>query len=184
MRVIAGRYGGRRLRAPVGAATRPTSERVREAVFSMLGPLDGVRALDLFAGSGALGIEALSRGAERVLFVERAPAARAVLEGNLDSLGIGRPAVSVRGGDARPELRAAAARGEQFDLVFLDPPYRQAAALGAALAGPLAAVLAPGGRVVCESDRRLPVELGLPLERERRYGDTLIRVHGRGDSTT
>jgi 16S rRNA (guanine(966)-N(2))-methyltransferase RsmD len=179
MRVIAGRYGGRRLRAPAGAATRPTSERVREAVFSMLGPLDGARVLDLFAGSGALGIEAISRGAARVSFVERSPAARAILEANLEALGIERATARVRGGDARPELRAAAGRGETYDLVFLDPPYRQAAALGRALAAPVAAVLAPGGRVVCESDRRLPLELGLPLERERRYGDTLIRVHGR-----
>jgi 16S rRNA (guanine966-N2)-methyltransferase len=181
MRVIAGRYGGRRLRAPAGAATRPTSERVREAVFSMLGPLDGIRVLDLFAGSGALGIEALSRGAAGVTFVERAPAARAVLEENLAGLGISRPAAIVRGGDARPELRAAAGRGETFDLVFLDPPYRQADVLGPALAGPLGAVLARGARVVCESDRRRPLEVGLPLERERRYGDTLIRVHSRGE---
>ncbi len=179
MRVIAGRYGGRRLRAPAGAATRPTSERVREAVFSMLGPLDGAHVLDLFAGSGALGIEAISRGAARATFVERSPTARAVLEANLEGLGIEPSTGRVRGGDARPELRGAAARGERYDLVFLDPPYRQADALGRALAGPLATVLAPGGRVICESDRRRPLELGLPLERERRYGDTLIRVHRR-----
>jgi 16S rRNA (guanine966-N2)-methyltransferase len=183
MRVIAGRYGGRRLRAPAGAATRPTSERVREAVFSMLGPLDGAGVLDLFAGSGALGIEAISRGAAQAIFVERAAGPREILAANLEALGLGRPTAIVRGGDARPELRAAAARGEVFDLVFLDPPYRQADVLGPALAGPLAAVLAPGARVVCESDRRLPLELGLPLERERRYGDTLIRLHGRGEPT-
>ena len=183
MRVIAGRYGGRRLRAPAGAATRPTSERVREAVFSMLGPLDGAHVLDLFAGSGALGIEAISRGAARVTFVERAPAARAILQANLAALGIPGQTARVRGGDARPELRGAAARGEQYDLVFVDPPYRQAGTLGPALGGPVAAILAPAGRVVCESDRRLPLELGLPLERERRYGDTLIRVHGRVEPT-
>ncbi|MEA2298072.1 MAG: rRNA (guanine966-N2)-methyltransferase [Solirubrobacteraceae bacterium] len=179
MRVIAGRYRGRGLRAPAGAATRPTSERVREAVFSMLGPLEGARVLDLFAGSGALGIEAISRGAERVTFVERSPAARAVLGANLESLGVAGASVAVRGGDARAHLRAAARRGEVYDLVFLDPPYRQAQELGRALEGPLAGVLAAAGRVVCESDRRQPIELGFPLERERRYGDTLIRVHRR-----
>ncbi|MEA2300922.1 MAG: rRNA (guanine966-N2)-methyltransferase [Solirubrobacteraceae bacterium] len=179
MRVIAGRYGGRRLRAPAGAATRPTSERVREAVFSMLGPLDGAHVLDLFAGSGALGIEAISRGAVGVTFVERSPAARAVLAGNLEDLGIEKRVARIRGGDARPELRAAAARGETYDVVFLDPPYRQAESLGPELARPLAAVLAPGGRAVCETDRRSRIELALPLERERRYGDTLIRVHSR-----
>jgi 16S rRNA (guanine966-N2)-methyltransferase len=184
MRVIAGRYGGRRLRAPQGAATRPTSERVREAVFSMLGPLDGAHVLDLFAGSGALGIEAISRGAARVTFVERAPAARAVLAANLEALGIPGQTARVRSGDARPELRAAATRGETYDLILLDPPYRQAATLGPELAGPVAAILAPSGRVVCESDRRAPLELGLPVERERRYGDTLIRLHGRREPTT
>ncbi len=183
MRVIAGHYGGRLLRAPPGAATRPTSARVREAVFSMLGPLDGVRVLDLFAGSGALGIEAISRGAAGATFVEQAPAARAALAANLAALGIARPIAEVRRGDAAVELRAAADRGETYGLVFLDPPYRAAGGLGAALEPWLVGLLAPGGRLVCESDRRLPLAVGLPLERQRRYGDTLIRIHRRREPT-
>ena len=89
MRVVAGTLGGRRLRAPRGTDTRPTSDRVREAVFSMLGPLDGMRVLDLFAGSGALGIEALSRGATHAVFVERTRPALDVLRANLEALGLG-----------------------------------------------------------------------------------------------
>src|SRR5947209_1627120 len=99
MRVIAGELGGRRLRSPRGEATRPTSERVREAVFSMLGELGGLRVLDLFAGSGALGIEALSRGAAAATFVERSPRALAALRANIDTLGL-RDRARVLDGDA------------------------------------------------------------------------------------
>jgi len=184
MRVIAGRFGGRRLAAPEGSATRPTSDRVREAVFSMLaalGGLDGWRVLDLFAGSGALGIEALSRGAGAVTFVELHEPARKVLKANLAALGLEGPEVRVRGGDALDALASAAAWGERFDLVLVDPPYAAAGVLGPALGRGLDGVLEPGGLVVCESGRRGPIDLGLPVERERRYGDTLIRIHRRGD---
>ena len=101
MRVVAGRFGGRRLAAPAGRDTRPTSDRVREALFSMLGPLDGVRALDLFAGSGALGIEALSRGAASALLVERDARAVAVIRANLAALGLAEPEARVIAGGAR-----------------------------------------------------------------------------------
>ncbi len=174
MRVVAGRHGGRRLAAPAGRDTRPTSDRVREALFAILGELDGLRVLDLFAGSGALGIEALSRGAASAVFVERAPRAAEVVRGNLAALGL--EAVVVRA-DARVALRDARARAEAYDLVFLDPPYRDAAAWGRELSAALPGVLAPGGRVVSESDRRAPLPLTLPLADERRYGDTLIRIH-------
>ena len=106
MRVIAGELGGRRLATPRGDATRPTSERVREALFSMLGRSDGLRVLDLFAGSGALGIEALSRGAAHATFVERSAPALAALRANLAALGLGERA-SVRAGDALAALRGA-----------------------------------------------------------------------------
>src|ERR671914_22179 len=97
MRVIAGRYGGRRLQAPPGDATRPTSDRVREALFSVLGPrVDGARVLDLFAGSGALGIEALSRGAAAATFVETAPAALKALRANLAPLALDLPLLDER----------------------------------------------------------------------------------------
>lgn len=175
MRVVAGRFGGRRLVTPKGHDTRPTADRVREALFSILG--DSVRdaaVLDLFAGSGALGIEALSRGAASATFVDDAPAAVAAVQANLDALGI--EAAVVRR-DASAFLRAARDAGRQYDLVFLDPPYRHAETLGPALAETLRGVVAPGARVVSESDRRAPLDLPFHLTDERRYGDTLIRLH-------
>jgi 16S rRNA (guanine966-N2)-methyltransferase len=175
MRVIAGRYGGRRLQAPRGAATRPTSDRVREALFSVLGDVEGARVLDLFAGSGALGIEALSRGAAAATFVDSAPAAIRAVRATLDALGA---TAEVRRADAGRFLGAAPAAARQYDLVFLDPPYRLAGRLGRELTAALPAVLAPGAAVVAESDRRAPLELGMPILDERRYGDTLIRIHG------
>ena len=176
MRVIAGKYGGRRLQAPPGDATRPTSDRVREALFSVLGArVDGARVLDLFAGSGALGIEALSRGAAEATFVDSAPAAIRAVRANLEALGA---EADVRRSDARRFLGAASAAARQYDLVFLDPPYRLTGRLGGELTLALPAVLAPAAAVVAESDRRAPLELGLPILDERRYGDTLIRIHG------
>ena len=175
MRVIAGRYGGRRLRAPAGAATRPTGDRVREALFSILGArVAGARVLDLFAGSGALGLEALSRGAERATFVDSAPAAIAALRANVAALGAEGEVVRA---DAMRWLRSASAAARQYDLVFLDPPYRRAEALGSGLSDGLPALLAPGALVVAETDRRSPLELPIPSIDERRYGDTLIRIH-------
>jgi 16S rRNA (guanine966-N2)-methyltransferase len=175
VRVVAGRYGGRRLQAPPGAATRPTSDRVREALFAILGPaVEDARVLDLFAGSGALGIEALSRGAAEATFVERDAAALRALRANLAALGI---EAEVRPGDARAFLRTASSAHRQYDLVLLDPPYRLAARLGPELTAALAGVPAPGALVVTESDRRAPLALDLPLDDERRYGDTLIRIH-------
>ena len=174
MRVVAGRFGGRRLLAPPGRGTRPTSDRVREALFSILGPLGGARVLDLYAGSGALGIEALSRGADSALFVERDARAARVLRANLDALGI---EAEVRRADVLAALRDARGRGETYSLVLCDPPYRQAPELGGPLSAALGPVLAPGARVVTESDRRHPLDLDLSLTDERRYGDTLIRIH-------
>lgn len=178
MRVIAGRFGGRRLRAPPGRTTRPTSDRVREALFSTLGPLEGARVLDLFAGSGALGIEALSRGAASAFFVERDRRAAEFVRANLEALELGEPEALLVVAPARVALRDASMRGETYDLVLLDPPYRRAPALGRELSEALRPLLADGARVVSESDRRAPLELGLTLTDERRYGDTLIRIHG------
>ena len=174
MRIVAGRYGGRRIAAPPGRDTRPTADRVREALFSILGALDGARVLDLYAGSGALGIEALSRGAAAAVFVERDRRAAAVLRDNLRALGAD---ADVRQVDALAALRGARAGGETYDLVLCDPPYRQAPELGRPLGEALVPVLADGARVVTESDCRAPLDLLLPLTDERRYGDTLIRIH-------
>lgn len=178
MRVISGRLGGRRLQAPKGkATTRPTSDRVKEALFSMLGDLDGAVALDLFAGTGALGIEALSRGAERAVFVERERAAVAAIRANLASLGLGGSRAELRVGDARTALRAAREAGETYDLVFVDPPYDHAREWAGELSELLPAVLAPGARVVVESDRRAPTDLPLAVAQHKRYGDTTITIH-------
>lgn len=175
MRIVAGEFRGRRLVAPPGTATRPTSDRVREALFSVLGPaVRDARVLDLFAGSGALGLEALSRGAVSAVFVDRAAPAITAIRANLEALGV---EADVRRMEACAALRTASAGGEAYDLVFLDPPYRQAAGLGRELSEALPAVLAPRARVITESDRRDPLELDLPPTDERRYGDTIIRIH-------
>lgn len=174
MRVVAGTLGGRVLRAPRGSGTRPTSDRVREALFSILASVAGAQVLDLFAGSGALGIEALSRGAAAVTFVDSGAVAVAAIRENLEHLGLQAEVLRM------PALRALSCTPvaeRQYDLVFLDPPYRMASSLGPQLSIALPPILAPGARVVAESDRRAPLLLDLPLVRERRYGDTLIRVH-------
>jgi 16S rRNA (guanine966-N2)-methyltransferase len=175
--VIAGRFGGRRLKTPPGRSTRPTADRVREALFATLGPLEGAVVLDLFAGSGALGIEALSRGAARAVLVERDPRAAEVARANLAALGVGAEEAAVLRMPARRALQDARARGDTYDLVLLDPPYGDAADLGPELSEALGPLLAPGARVVTESDRRAPLELSLPAVHERRYGDTVIRIH-------
>jgi len=174
VRIIAGAHRGRALRAPRGVETRPTSDRVREALFSILGELSGLRVLDLFAGSGALGLEALSRGAAAVDFVDRSRDAIEAVRANLAGLGV---AATTHRADALAYLRNARDASRQYDLAFLDPPYRRAAGLGAELSTALLPVLAPGARVVGESDRRSPLELQMPLTDEHRYGDTLIRIH-------
>jgi 16S rRNA (guanine966-N2)-methyltransferase len=138
--------------------------------------VDGARVLDLYAGSGALGIEALSRGAAHAVFVERDTRAAAVLRGNLDALGLGPDEAELRRTDALAALREARTGGETYDLALCDPPYRLATGLGQSLSAALAPVLAPDARVVCESDRRAPLDLDLDLLDERRYGDTLIRI--------
>jgi 16S rRNA (guanine966-N2)-methyltransferase len=176
VRVIAGTYGGRSLKAPPGENTRPTSDRVRESLFSILGTrIRDAEVLDLFAGSGALGLEALSRGAGGVTFVDDAQPAIKAIKANLQALSA---AATVRRSDALRFLVQAAQSAAQYDLVFLDPPYRHAERLARPLSEALPAVLAPGAVVVAESDRRAPLALDLALNDERRYGDTLIRIYG------
>jgi 16S rRNA (guanine966-N2)-methyltransferase len=175
VRIVAGRWGGRRLSSPKGEATRPTSDRVREALFSILGDrVQDARVLDLFAGSGALGLEALSRGAAAATFVDSAAAAVAAVKANLEALG---GEAEVHRSDALRFLQAAPGKAQHYDLVLLDPPYRLAERLGRELSEVLPAVLAPSALVISESDRRAPLPLDLPLIDERRYGDTLIRIH-------
>ena len=171
MRVIAGQFKGRRLHTARGTRTRPTADRVREALFSMLGDVSGAGVLDLYAGSGALGIEALSRGAESALFVERDQAALAALRRNLEAVG-------ARADVRRQDVLRFLARPEgTFDLVFCDPPYDVAPAIAGALSDALPALLGDNGRIVTESDKRNPLLLPVPLLVERSYGDTRIAIH-------
>ena len=177
MRIVAGELGGRVLRAPHGAATRPTSEKVRQALFNILGPpAEDLHVLDLFAGSGALGLEALSRGAAFATFVERARPALIALRGNLDALEVGDRArvvaTDVAGFLAGPALGA----GPAWSWIFLDPPYA-AGVVTAALAALPAARLAPEAIVVVEHAHREPPpdRAGFLLRTDlRRYGDTSL----------
>ena len=174
MRVVAGRHKGRTLRAPGGSGTRPTSDKVREALFSILGSVEGVRALDLYAGSGALGIEALSRGARSVTFVESARPALVAIRANLAAVGEEAEVVS---SDVIAWLRSPLAREGAFGLVFCDPPYDSAARIAQPLAELLPGVAAPEALIVTESSKRNPLVLDLPLVDERGYGDTRIAIH-------
>jgi 16S rRNA (guanine966-N2)-methyltransferase len=175
MRIIAGAYGGRRLKAPPGVRTRPTADRVREALFSILGDVEDLRVADLFAGSGALGIEALSRGAEHATFVENDSGAMGVLNFNLAALGIV-DGVETFEWDALTWLPTVGG-SLAFDLVFVDPPYSSAPRLGGPLTELLPGILTPHATIVTESDKREPLVLGLPLDDERVYGDTRIALH-------
>jgi 16S rRNA (guanine(966)-N(2))-methyltransferase RsmD len=171
MRVVAGRFKGRTLHAPKGDATRPTSDKVREALFSVLGDVAGLDVADLFAGSGALGIEALSRGAASATFVDNDPKAVAAIRRNLEAAGI---EADVQCRDALAFLRSAPG---PYGLVLIDPPYSSAPRLGERLSELLPAVLAMDALIVIESNKRAPLELDLPLEFERDYGDTRVRIH-------
>jgi len=164
MRVIAGRFRSRLLRAPAGLSTRPTSDRLRETLFNVIAPrIEGSAFLDLYAGSGAVGIEAISRGAERVAFVERDAGAARILRGNLERLGI-TGGFRLHAGSVRVFLRPNAGGGPKqvrYDLAFMDPPYdaaeEYAATLGM-LGGSAAVHLAQGALVIAEHRRKQPLE--------------------------
>jgi len=174
LRVIGGVLSGRRFRVPQGEV-RPTSDRVRESLFGRLGDLEGVRVLDLYAGSGALGIEAISRGAVEATFVEQEARTLGVLRANLAELGIDSIA-SVVVGDVPVAVRRLGRAEERFDLVLIDPPYASEEPARAFEALIASAILAPGAMVVLERGRRHPSPHteGLSALDERRYGDTVV----------
>ncbi|HEX2500928.1 MAG TPA: 16S rRNA (guanine(966)-N(2))-methyltransferase RsmD [Methylomirabilota bacterium] len=178
MRVIGGHDRGRRLRTPRGQGTRPTADRVRVTLFDVLGPaVAGARVLDLYAGTGAVGIEALSRGAARVVLVERDPAALRALRANLAALGASRAAARVMAGDVLRVLAELGVQEGPFDFVFVDPPYATTLAGRTleALAG--APVCRDGTEVVVQHSTRtvLPSIPGLAEHRRpRRFGDTAL----------
>jgi 16S rRNA (guanine966-N2)-methyltransferase len=183
-RITGGELGGRRLYVPK-AGVRPTTGMLREAIFSMLGSVDGMHVLDLFAGSGSLGIEALSRGAREATFVDRDTAAvsRNLRELRLDELDV---SAAVERSDVTRWLKRVAERPRppSFDLVLCDPPYRLAAALGGDLSAALPRIAGPGAKLVLETSTRKPLELGLALIKEREYGDTLLRIHSLSEEGT
>ena len=167
MRIIAGTHRGRRIAAPKGRATRPTSDRVRENAFNLIGPVDGASVLDLFAGSGALGLEALSRGAESCTFVERDRDACRTINANLDVLGVRATVL------CQDVFRAVAQERGRFDLVLCDPPY-DVDATGL----PFARLLTEDGLLVYESSGRAgPPELdGLVVRTSRAYGSSRLTL--------
>jgi len=173
--VTGGIFGGRTLRVPAGRGVRPTTDRVREATFARLGALGGARVLDLYAGTGALGIEALSRGAASVVFVEHARASLEALRRNLATLGLGDGARIVAR-DVAAAVADLGRAGELFDLVLLDPPYETGEDERTLRAVVAARILAPGALLVVERSRRhaLPPISGLALQDERRYGDSIV----------
>lgn len=177
MRIIAGKHRGRRLAAPKGEATRPTSDRAREALFSILGPVDDASVLDLFAGSGAMGLEALSRGAARCVFVESDRAACRVIEDNLAKLRLTGALVLCK--DAFQALREEGAAHRTYDLVLADPPYDAWDSLEARLGDAVEPVLAPDGLLVVETAARVEPVLPLDLVTSRRYGSARISVFSR-----
>jgi 16S rRNA (guanine966-N2)-methyltransferase len=174
MRIIAGSRKGHRIAAPRGAATRPTGDRVREAAFNLIGPLDDATVLDVFAGSGAMGLEALSRGARRCVFVESDRAACRAVEANLAKLRLTGALVVCQ--DAFGALRQERAGGRRYDLVLVDPPYGEWPQFEPRLAAALPPVVAEDGLLVVETDARTEPELPLDLVTSRRYGSARLTL--------
>ena len=175
IRIVAGSRRGRRLRVASGAAVRPTAEKVREAVFDALGPVGGLSVLDLFAGTGAMGLEALSRGASTCVFVERDPLVADVLRDNVLSLEYG-DVCRVMVTPYERAVQTLAARGPGFDLLFVDPPYRMLAEVENRLMPLLPSLLVDDGVAVIEGERSFCVEPGLPVVFDRSYGDTRVTM--------
>ena len=182
MRVIAGSHRGRRLSGPGGTSLRPTSDKVREALFSILGDcIPGCRFLDLYAGTGAVGIEALSRGAQLVTFVESEPKAMHIIRKNLTACGM-LDRADLRVGSTQNFLRQRERGKKAYDVVFADPPYADQAALGLVLESWDLGLVAEGGTMVIEQDTRVlmpPVHPRVQLLRRYEYGDTALLRFGR-----
>jgi 16S rRNA (guanine966-N2)-methyltransferase len=171
MRIIAGTRRGARIAAPKGLATRPTGDRVREAAFNLIGPVEGATVLDLFAGSGAMGLEALSRGAEKVTFVESERLACRTISENLEKLRLTGARVVCQ--DAVWTLRQET---RTYELVLIDAPYEAWADLEPKLAEHLPRVLAPHGLLVVETGARTEPTLPLPRRTSRRYGSARLTL--------
>lgn len=184
MRIVAGSFRGRRLAAPRGLDVRPTSDRVREAVFSILGDMHGMIVLDMFAGTGAMGLEALSRGAAAATFVEIDRQALDVVRRNIAATVTDNPeAIEVIKGDASRVARTLALGDQHFDLIFYDPPYDSTRQLIADMADSVPPLASAGSRIVLEVSARHEDEIPLAAEAwgaeitmQRSYGDTSIAI--------
>ena len=179
MRIIAGSRKGHRIEAPRGHATRPTGDRVREAAFNLIGPVDGATVLDLYAGSGAMGLEALSRGAESATFVESDRDACRTINRNLDKLELTGAKVLCQ--DALTALRNDVRSGRRYDLVLVDPPYRRFSSLQNALIQYLPEILEPGGLLIVETAASDEPELPLAKLKSRRYGAARLTLFERDE---
>jgi 16S rRNA (guanine966-N2)-methyltransferase len=177
VRIVAGSRKGHRIDAPKGVVTRPTGDRVREAAFALVGPVDDAKVLDVFAGSGAMGLEALSRGAAGCVFVERDRDACRVIQENLEKLRLTGAVVLCQ--DAERALREERARGRRYDLVLIDAPYEDWESHAAPLGELLPDLLGDDGLVVVETSSRVEPELPLDLVTSRRYGSARITVFSR-----
>ncbi|MEE9543657.1 MAG: 16S rRNA (guanine(966)-N(2))-methyltransferase RsmD [Thermodesulfobacteriota bacterium] len=185
MRVVGGELKGRKLKTFKGSAIRPTTDKVREAVFNILSPLLPVtRALDLYAGTGAMGIEALSRGVKELFFVDTSPRAVSVIKDNLETLGLDSK-TRVYKKDVKSAINSFSENGVLFDLIFIDPPYEAGLLMGTLglIAGKndSDSILNPGGVIVTESSKRDPIDKesvpkSLELIDSRRYGDNQINI--------
>jgi 16S rRNA (guanine966-N2)-methyltransferase len=174
VRIIAGERRGARISAPKGLATRPSGDRTREAAFNLIGPVDDAAVLDLFSGSGAMGLEALSRGARRCVFVESDRAACAVIRANLEKLRLTGAIVLCQ--DAFQALREERAAGRHYDLIVVDPPYDAWPELEPRLADALPPLLTDDGLLVAETSSRLEPTLPLNVVTSRRYGSARITL--------
>jgi 16S rRNA (guanine966-N2)-methyltransferase len=177
VRIVAGSRKGHGIAAPRGVVTRPTGDRVREAAFSIVGPIEGARVLDLFAGSGAMGLEALSRGAASAVFVERDRDACRVIQRNLEKLRL--TGADVRCQDALAALREERSRARRYDLVLADAPYEEWERLEGAVGDLVRDVLADDGLAVVETASDVEPKLPLDLVTTRRYGSARITVFSR-----
>jgi len=171
VRIIAATHRGSTIHAPKGLDTRPTSDRVRESVFNLIGPVEGASVLDLYAGSGALGLEALSRGAGRVVFVESDREACRTIDRNLEKLRLNAVVV------CQDVARALATEKRHYDLVLLDPPYEMTDYT--TLARHLPRLLADGGLVVAETAASIEPDLPLEVRTSRRYGAARVTLFER-----
>jgi 16S rRNA (guanine966-N2)-methyltransferase len=174
LRIIAGEKRGAKIFAPKGHDTRPTADRAREAAFNLIGPVEGAAVLDLFAGTGAYGLEALSRGAATAVFAESDQAACAAIRQNLEKLALAGATVLCR--DAIQVLSEEAAAGRRYDLVLADPPYRMFASVQTRLATYLPHVLAENGLAVMETHAKEEPDLPLRLRTSRRYGSARLTL--------